>query len=62
MKARLIYKKGATYTGLYKTADTAIENTLSNLATLSLDSSNTLIPIVAGDEKITLKELLCLDG
>lgn len=61
MQARLIYKKGATYTGLYKTADTGINSTLSNLAILTLDSDNILIPVAAGDEKIALKELLCLD-
>ncbi|MFH2128922.1 MAG: hypothetical protein ABIK68_01000 [bacterium] len=61
-KARLIYKAGSTYTGLYKTADSGIKNTLSNLATLTLDSSNNLIPVVKDDEKIALKELLCLDN
>ncbi len=59
MKSRLIYKQGATYTGLYKTADTGIDDTLTNLATLTLDSSDNLIDIVAGDETIALKELLC---
>ena len=62
MKARLIFKQGATYTGLYKTADTGIDSTLTNLATLTLDSSNNFIPIVAGDEVISLKELLCLSS
>jgi len=61
LQARLIFKNGATYTGLYKTADAGIKNTLSNLATLTLDSSNTLIPVTAGDERIQLKELLCLE-
>lgn len=61
MQARLIYKTGASYTGLYKLADSDIENTLSNLATLTLDDDNELIPVVAGDEKIALKELLCME-
>lgn len=62
MKVRLIYNDGAGGdTGLYEDADTPIADTLTNLATLSFDESGDPIPIVAGDEKIALQELLCLN-
>jgi hypothetical protein len=62
MKVRLIFNDGAGGdTGLYVNADTPIAETLTNLATLSFDESGDPIPIVAGDEKIALQELLCLD-
>ncbi len=61
MKVRLIYKKGATYTGVYDTADAGIKNTLTYLRKVSFYDSGDPIPIVAGDEKIALQELLCLD-
>lgn len=50
------------YTGLYKQADDNIKHTLGNLAVLTLDPSNDVIPVAKGDEKIALKELLCLES